>query len=101
MMNVRAQAQDVAGWYFSRLDSYAPHSENVTQYLKAPLLAVTINALYHSSLDPAGGELVSDRAQAIVNPSSPPENEATNKDQTNNKGTGDWRRYLFVSQAVE
>ena len=97
-MNVRTQAQDVAGWYLSRLDSYSPHSENVIQFLKAPLLAVTLNALFHSPLDPAGGEVTSDRAQDIVNPSSPPEDEAINREQTKGKGAGDWRRYLSDAQ---
>ena len=97
-MNVRTQAQDVTSWYMSHLDSYSPHSENVSKFLKAPLLAVTLNTLYHSPLDPAGGEVSTDRTRAIVNPSSPPEDGAINKEKVRGNGTGDWRRYLFVSE---
>ena len=55
MANDRTQAQDAASWYFSHLDPFSPNHDNIRRFLRGPLLAVTIKALYCTTLDPAGG----------------------------------------------
>ena len=44
-MNPRQQAHDAAGWYFSHIDPYSTNQENIRNYLRRPLLAVTANTL--------------------------------------------------------
>jgi hypothetical protein len=71
---VRAQAQDAAGLYFSHLDPYCPNDDNIRNYLKGPLLAVTLNALNGSSFDT---------------------NAAPGRGEEEKKSNaGDWREYL-------
>mmetsp|Transcript_7429 Transcript_7429/g.17810 ORF Transcript_7429/g.17810 Transcript_7429/m.17810 type:complete len:666 (-) Transcript_7429:40-2037(-) len=43
MSQARAQAQDAVGLYFSQLDPYSPNDENMKNFLKGPLLAITLS----------------------------------------------------------
>lgn len=43
-MDIRLQAQLAASWYFTQLDPYSPNHENIQQYLRAPLIALTAQA---------------------------------------------------------
>lgn len=45
MSQARAQAQDAVELYFSHLDPYSPNDENMKNFFKGPLLAITLNCL--------------------------------------------------------
>jgi hypothetical protein len=80
----RIQAQDAASWYMAHLDPYTPHSENIRTFLHGPLLALTLNALHHTPLDPAGSEISSERAA---------------KEEEKKSATGDWKDYLYTDSS--
>jgi hypothetical protein len=89
-VNAKLLAQDVASWYLSHLDPYTPQSENIKKFLRCPLLAVTLNALHSSRLDPAGGHTMAQGDARVV-----PEEE---KKSSNGTNSGDWREYLQGQQ---
>jgi hypothetical protein len=86
--NAKLLAQDAASWYLSHLDPYTPHSENIKKFLRCPLLAVTLNALHSSRLDPAGGATTTQEEQE----------EEEKKSSNGNTTSGDWREYLQGQQ---
>jgi hypothetical protein len=40
-LNVRSLAQEITAWYLSQIDERAPHAENVRNFLRTPVIAVT------------------------------------------------------------
>jgi hypothetical protein len=86
-MNARALSQEAASWYLTHLDPFAPHRENVTAYLRGPVLALTLKILNQPKDDASGGlELESEAGGAVG------QEEAAKNDSP---GGGHWRSYLL------
>lgn len=91
MTSVKLLAQDAASWYLSHLDPCAPHSENIKTFLRCPLLAVTLNALHSSRLDPAGGATTTQEDARVTQ-------QEEKKSSNGYSSSGDWREYLQGQQ---
>jgi hypothetical protein len=72
----RALAQDAAGWYFSNIDPHSSNESNIQQYLRTPVVALTVKTMQQSKPAPpvvANNEVQEEKKQF---------------------SGGDWRDYL-------
>jgi hypothetical protein len=81
--NVRSLAQEITTWYLSQIDERAPHSENVRNCLRTPVIAVTDLILRNNE------EVNNQRATATIESLS---NCAPNPD---------WKQYLEKAENQE
>ena len=75
-MSIHNQAVEAANGYLAQVDPYRPNYENVQQFLRGPLMALTVNNVLPAS-----------------NPSSAVASLPVKEEEEEKKG-GDWRDYL-------
>lgn len=81
----RSMAQDVSRWYFSHLDPFSSNESNIHNYLRTPLVALTVKTLQTRPFDV---EIASANA-------SNPQVEEEKKNSVDSAATsGDWRHYI-------
>jgi hypothetical protein len=95
-MNPRVLAIDAAGWYFSRIDPCASNESNIHNFLRTPLVALTVKAIQSSTLDPTVPDTaavgVKDPVSEIV--------EGNEEKKSASGGGGLWREYLQMEDAA-
>ena len=87
-MSARSLAQEAASWYLSHIDPCAPNAENVKEYLRGPVLALTLKVL-QSPEAPATGLEIEDEAACPV------EEE---KKSSGEVSESPWRKYLHRTE---
>lgn len=87
-MNPRNVARDAAGWYFSRIDPCASNESNIHNFLRTPLVALTIKAIQSSTLDQNVPDALADLPHEV------------NEEKKSAGGGEVWREYLRVEEVA-
>ena len=91
-MNARSLSQEAASWYLSHLDPCAPNADNVKNYLRGPVLALTLKVLQSPVTPPAGLELEGEIACSV---------EEEKKSSAGEAVESPWRQYLHRNEEGE
>ena len=85
-------AQDVVRWYFSHLDQHGSNESNIHNYLRTPLVALTVKTLQTRPFDVEGSNnVISD---GVIEKTTDP-GVVDKKSNSAKTGTsGDWRDYI-------